>query len=764
MELKVCVVTGSRSEYGLLQPLMRQFQEIPEIKLQLIVTGAHLSETFGETYHAIEADGFLIDRKVDMAIGSGSLPEISHAMGTCISGIGTALAELKPDLVVILGDRYEMLAVASACTLATVPIAHISGGEITEGAIDDSIRHALTKLSHLHLVSNVIHSNRVLQMGEEDWRVDCSGEPGLDSISILNPLSKSDLEKDLGLDLTLPTALVTFHPVTLESENAVIQIQELSRALEFAGLQYVITYPNADFGNDQIIREWQTLKERFPNKICLLQNLGQRRYLSLMHHVSLMIGNSSSGLVEAPLFALPAVNVGNRQKGRLRGTNVLDVTCESNAILRGIQWALEFDRKLPVDSPYGTGRSSARVADFILSIFKNKSRDQILRKKFIDRFRPEVVSSSIGGAFEIDPKIYRVPQPDWTRYLNLDSSSILTSSGRGAFRVILEDLNLGNKRVLVPDYLCGEAILPILRELGLKYEFYPVDSNLKIDPLSLMDRIDSTVGALVLVNYFGMTDHTSFAKAVKAQYPDLTLILDDAQGLFDFHFNTVQEHWANYRFGSFQKFFAIPDGGIAQGKKGFKKSFEKLRESSHDYIYLAASALKYQTLAGSFPVELSGNAENSFVKLFHMCGSRVTNDIETIGEFSEKHLAYIPFDLWATKRRSNFQFLDKNISKLPYLSPLFSNGLQEKMVPLAYPVKVDPKFRNRLVEQLKEHRIFCPIHWPAVDEVSKLKNSEAVRLSECIFSIPIDHRLDEEDLVRLLAAVDHSYKELQNQN
>lgn len=297
------------------------------------------------------------------------------------------LEDLQPDLVVLLGDRYELLGIMSACVIMTVPLAHIAGGEITEGAIDEQIRHAATKMSHMHFVANETYAQRVRQLGEEDWRVCVSGEPGLDNLYRELRMSREELSQDVGLDFANPVALVTYHPVTLELDQLDRQMADLCAAMDEAqeqyGLQYLITHPGADAGNDRIIQLWRTFVEAREGR-CLVSSLGQMRYYSALAEACMMIGNSSSGIIEAPSFNMPVVNIGTRQGGRMRAVNVIDVgDCKAD-ILAGIDNAMRYDRSQACENPYGDGRSSKRIVNFIEKQLQNRGRNELLRKKFLD--------------------------------------------------------------------------------------------------------------------------------------------------------------------------------------------------------------------------------------------------------------------------------------------------------------------------------------------------------------------------------------------
>jgi len=385
--IKICVITGSRAEYGLMRWLMEDIKNSADFYLQIIVTGSHLSKEHGMTYSEIEKDGFNIDAQIPIKLNNADKSSLSDVVGSLTSVLGNVLSDLEPDLVMVMGDRYELLSVLTNCVLMAIPLAHISGGEITEGAIDDQIRHAMTKVSHLHYVANEVYASRVYQMGEQKWRVCVSGEPGLDNLYRQPTMSLNELENDLKLDLSKPTALVTYHPVTLHIDDLNRQMDELMSAMEEAsirfGLQYVITYPNADAGFEHIISAWHGFVEGHADRI-LIKSLGQTRYLSALQSLSMMIGNSSSGLVEAPSFNLPVVNIGNRQQGRMRGVNVIDVDSTHAQILTGIEKAYFWDKTTSCFNPYGDGHSSEIVLGHLLNIFTTYNREEILHKKFSD--------------------------------------------------------------------------------------------------------------------------------------------------------------------------------------------------------------------------------------------------------------------------------------------------------------------------------------------------------------------------------------------
>ena len=380
---KVCVVTGTRAEYGLLRWVIEGIQQSPVLDLQLIATGMHLSPEFGLTVNAIEADGYHVDRKVEMLLSSDTAVGITKSMGLGMIGFADALAELKPDLMLVLGDRYEIFAAASAAMIARVPIAHLHGGETTQGAFDESIRHSITKMSHLHFVAAEEYRQRVIQLGEQPEHVFKVGGLGIDSIHRLQLLSRDELQEALDFRFLQRNLLVTFHPVTLECNTGTEQMKELLAALsELSDTGLIFTMPNADTEGRALFRQIQEFCEKHPQAKAYT-SLGQLRYLSCMRHVDAVAGNSSSGLLEAPSFNLGTINIGDRQKGRLKAASVVDCDPLSKTISNAIKhiFSPQFqDNLLTVANPYGNGGASKAI----VKILESCSLNDILKKRFND--------------------------------------------------------------------------------------------------------------------------------------------------------------------------------------------------------------------------------------------------------------------------------------------------------------------------------------------------------------------------------------------
>jgi len=381
---KICVVTGTRAEYGLLYWLMKEIQATNDLQLQVIATGMHLSPEFGLTYQQIESDGFTINEKVEMLLSSDSEVGIAKSMGLAMIGFADALERLKPDMMVVLGDRFEMFSAASAATIAGIPIAHIHGGEITEGAFDEALRHSITKMSHLHFTSTEVYKNRVIQLGEPPDHVFNVGAVGIDNIKRLKLLGRSEFEESIGFNLGERNLLITFHPVTFEAGAAEEQFGNLLTALDAIGdINLIFTKSNADT-NGRIINAMidDFVSNRRSTAVAFI-SLGQLRYLSAMQYVDGVVGNSSSGIIEVPSFKKGTINIGNRQKGRIKATSIIDAPPSIEGISDAISklYSKTFQDNLnDVTNPYGEGGVCSKITKIL-----SKSVPLILpQKEFFD--------------------------------------------------------------------------------------------------------------------------------------------------------------------------------------------------------------------------------------------------------------------------------------------------------------------------------------------------------------------------------------------
>jgi len=381
---RIGVVTVSRSDYGHLRPVLEGIRRAGDLELILFAAGMHLEPDFGSTVREIEADGFAIAERIAMLERGDSPEAVAVSTGRGVEGFARAFARRRPDLLVVLGDRFEMLAAAVAALPFALPVAHIHGGEVSEGAMDNQIRHAITKLSHVHFASAEPHAQRIAQMGEEAWRIHTVGGPGIDRIATVETLSREALARELDLPAEGRWLLVTFHPVTLEHRDTASHVDELLAALEKTDGTLVITYPNADTSGRLIIDRLEEFAARHAGRCRLARNLGERLYLALLRHADVMIGNSSSGLIEAPSFGLPAVNIGARQRGRLRGANVIDVEPVRDEILRGIETAQTpafRARARAAANPYGDGRAAPRIVEALRTV---QIDARLVQKRFAD--------------------------------------------------------------------------------------------------------------------------------------------------------------------------------------------------------------------------------------------------------------------------------------------------------------------------------------------------------------------------------------------
>ena len=381
----ICVVTGTRAEYGLLRWVLEGVRQSSRLELQLIATGMHLSPEFGMTVETIEADGFIIDRKVEILISSDTAVGVTKSMGLGMIGFADALAELKPDLVLVLGDRYEIFSAAASAMIARIPVAHLHGGETTEGAFDEAIRHSITKMSHLHFVAADEYQRRVIQLGEQSKHVFNVGGLGIDNILRLKLLARDELEEALNLKLEKRNLLITFHPVTLEQNASVQQMDELLVALaELKDTGLIFTMPNADTDGRKLFEKIKEFCAKH-SKACAFTSLGQLRYLSCVQHVDGVVGNSSSGLTEVPSFKKGTINIGDRQRGRLKAASVIDCNPDRLSISKSLEqlYSAEFQKLLSkVENPYGKGGASEKI----VRILEGASVNDILKKVFIDLY------------------------------------------------------------------------------------------------------------------------------------------------------------------------------------------------------------------------------------------------------------------------------------------------------------------------------------------------------------------------------------------
>ncbi len=385
MKSKICVVTGTRAEYGLLKPVIKKINSDNMLQLRLVVTGMHLSPEFGATYTEIERDGYLIDEKIDILLSGDSNYAMSKSIGVAIISFTDYFARTNPDIIIILGDRYEIFAVATAAAMSQIPIAHLYGGDTTEGAMDEFLRHSISKMSYLHFTSTEDAKRRVEQLGENPERVFCVGATGVENILNVPLLDKVDLEKSLDFRLQEQYAVVTFHPVTMENQTATHQLEELFAALDkYRDMNFIFTKANSD-ANGRVINQMIDQHVENRSNMVAFTSLGMLRYLSALKYATLVIGNSSSGIYEAPSFKIPTINIGDRQKGRIQSISIINCKPIKKNILQAIDYGLseEFRNKL-FDSvnPYEGNHPTKDIVEIIVDFLE---KDKInLKKTFYD--------------------------------------------------------------------------------------------------------------------------------------------------------------------------------------------------------------------------------------------------------------------------------------------------------------------------------------------------------------------------------------------
>lgn len=385
---RIAIFTSSRAEYGLLRPLMHEIVSRSGLTLQVIASGTHLSPQHGMTCDEIEADGFTIDAKVEMFLSSDSAIASSKSAALVLMGTAEALHRLRPDVLVLLGDRFELLAVVQAAVLSRVPIAHVHGGEATEGAIDELIRHAVTKLAHLHFPAAEPYAQRLRQMGEAQERIWMVGAPALDNIAALDALPRKEIEEHLGLELRSPSFLVTYHPVTNLEDSGLHAMQSLLKAFDEFDATVVITGTNADPGASAIREVLEQFASQRRGRVVLIESLGSRRYLSLMSQVDAVVGNSSSGLLEAPAMGISSVDIGSRQLGRLRAPSVIHCSEDTDSIRLALTRTLTKEQRELAgrrETPYGRAGAARRIVD-VLEVVSLKT----LNKPFVNHGYTEV--------------------------------------------------------------------------------------------------------------------------------------------------------------------------------------------------------------------------------------------------------------------------------------------------------------------------------------------------------------------------------------
>lgn len=733
---KICVVTGSRAEYGLLYWIMKDIEADPALNLQLVVTGMHLSERFGSTAEFIEADGFHIDARVEMNLDSDTPLEITKAIGTATIGFAEVFFRQRPDIVVLLGDRFEILAAATASMMARIPIAHISGGEVTRGAIDDSIRHAITKMASFHFVAVEPYRERVIRMGESPDRVLNLGDPGLDNISRLRLLNREELSSALDWELRKPTFLVTFHPVTLSTVHPAESVRALLFALDrFPEASILFTAPNADAGGQAIAAALDEYAMKHGKRVLVAKSLGQIRYLSAMKNCDVVIGNSSSGIVEAPALKIPSVNVGTRQDGRIFASSIINCDENADAIAEAIRQALSPSFREKVSSTislYGGAGASGRIVSFL------KTADVLTPKSFFDMPVQGKPRHSIGGEFEIDSELlqsralFPVPSIDKPHRGWFDTGR---SSIRAALAIALRH---GGRRLAYLPAFCCPSVIKAVEQCGFQIGYYSMGPDLAT-PSAMPEDLEGAT--FLYIHYFGAL-------------------------------NSPVQEWLNAQRLK-QRFFVVEDCVQAPLSSGIGRSGDFAITSLRKIAPQVDGALLASELPIDFPTEppdetfvskkfagkilrSKGGDEEAFLSLFYSSESRLDESTQCRGMswISEHLMRRTDFQQIATRRCANWKSLDDHLARsgtAPIVKSLLT--LRPGEVPLGFPVVVQGGLRDKLRNFLKARRIFCPVHWFIGADAGNAGLKDDFQLSLRVLTLPVDQRLNDESLQSMAEAI-----------
>jgi UDP-hydrolysing UDP-N-acetyl-D-glucosamine 2-epimerase len=729
---KICVVTGTRAEYGLLRWTMKEIQQDPELELQIIATCAHLSPEFGLTYRNIEEDGFKISSRVEMLLSSDTPVGVTKSMGLGMIGFADAFNELRPDIIVVLGDRFEILAAASAAIVARIPLAHVSGGEVTRGAIDDSIRHAITKMATYHFPGAEAYRERIIRMGEQPANVKNFGDPGLDNLHRLPLLSRDALEKELNFPLGHPTFLVTYHPATLGSLKPNLALTQLFKALDrFPKARVIFTKPNADAGGRQLAKMIDEFGTARPERVLVVTSLGQARYLSAMKHCDLVIGNSSSGIVEAPALGKATVNIGERQDGRLKASSVIDCPEESSAIVSAIEKALspEFQALVKnTESLYGDSDTSRRIVAFL------KQANLTAPKQFYDPSNgaaPAAITR-IGGEFEIAPSTLQSNVFATSPRLPLPHTISLDTGRSGIFVALQDILRRGGRKVAyLPAYCCESVLFPF-QQLGFEMKFYSAGKDL-VSPAGLpTDFEDAT---FLYIHYFGLRNEQVTRWIDQMRPNSRFFVIEDCvqAGLT----RNVGNN-GDYAVKSFRKIASQPDGAVLGSRTPLLDI--ALQDSDETFVSqkLVGKILRYQDAPDELYLDLFENSESRLSS--HSSPRRASWASSYLMERTD-------FSQLAVTRRNNWAYLHHQLQQddSELIDPLFKD-IKDDEVPLGYPVIVAQGLRDLLRMFLKERRVFCPVHWPLGAEQQRSGWTEDLWLSRNMLTIPIDQRMDASSL------------------
>jgi UDP-N-acetylglucosamine 2-epimerase (non-hydrolysing)/GDP/UDP-N,N'-diacetylbacillosamine 2-epimerase (hydrolysing) len=717
---------------------MKEIEQDPDLELQLIVTCMHLSPEFGLTYKAIEADGFRISARVEMLLSSDTQVGVTKSTGLGMIGFADTFANLKPDVVMVLGDRFEALAAASAAMFARIPLAHISGGEITQGAIDDSIRHAITKMATYHFPGAETYRERIIRMGEDAAKVMCYGDPGLDNLRRLPLLSREALEGELGFELGSLCFLVTYHPVTLGSVQPESALVELLQALDrFPHARVIFTKPNADAGGHALAHLIEEFGAARANRVMVTASLGQVRYLSAMMHCDLVIGNSSSGIVEAPALKRPVVNIGDRQAGRLRATSIIDCPEDVEAIVLAIGKALspEFQEiAAHTESLYGDSNASRRIVHYL------KGADLSETKRYCDP--PEnllrVSRRWVGGDFAVDSEMLQLKTVAATPGFSLPYTLMLDTGRSGIFVALKDILRRGGRKVAYLPAFCCDAVLFPFEQLGFDIRFYSAGKDLA-SPTGLPVDLEDTV--FLFIHYFGFRNHTIAQWIEQTRTSARFFVIEDCvQASLTSHIGEQ----GDYAVTSLRKIAAQPDGAIV----GSRTPLFNVKLENPDEAFVSEKLIS-KFLRGQ------GAQDNLYLQLLEDSEERLQRCAPRRLSWASSYLMQrTDFGLIANERRQNWSYLQARLKceNLAIIKPLFSEFLEDE-VPRGYPIVVAEGLRDRLKMFLKERRIFCPVHWPLNEKQEASGWTEDIWLSRNILTIPIDQRMTTDALDYVVSSI-----------
>jgi UDP-hydrolysing UDP-N-acetyl-D-glucosamine 2-epimerase len=729
MTIRVAYVTTNRSDYGPAHWLLRDLVDDSRFALQLVVGGAHLAAA--HTVREIEDDGFTIAARVPFLDG-----DHAASSAAALTGFGAAFGTLQPDVVLLYGDRWELLPIANAALLAGVPIAHLCGGDVTEGALDNQVRHAVTKLAHVHFATSARSAKRILQMGEESWRVHDVGDPSLDRFRRGRAAGVDELTEALGFRPDQRTLLVTFHPPTLGVDSLRADVAALTSALRGHAGPIVITAPAPDPGADVVRSELEALARARPSTT-FVESLGSDRYRGLMALVGAMVGNSSSGLSEAPCVPLPVVNIGDRQAGRDRARNVIDVPAEARAIGDAITRALapEFRAGLHgLVSPYGDGRSAARIIDVLATL---PDRARLMRKVFRDESATVEGPAPIGGDFPLDA--------DWL----FPADTAWLAAGRDAFAAIARTRP---GRWLVPEFLC--PIVPdTLRAVGAAVEPYSWLSPWEVDEDELAPRLAGAAGIIVPF-HLGLPPTDAIWRAIDRGGGAASVVEDRCQcvGLPP-RADTLR---GDFAVGSLRKWMAVPDGAWCVARQGEapRPSGNPAREMVQ--LRAAAGLTKATWLAEG---AADSALERAMVELFARGEKAAGAGIARRSSGFVAH-AVDQLDVAEVSRRriENQRALAARLAASGSVE-LWQPGqdaFKTTPVPLlALPVLC--RDRDALQQRLAASRIFCAVHWRDGDW--SRSGGRAADWSARTLSLPIDQRLGRDDIDRVADAIEEKGRE-----